>query len=225
MSTKTKKDLQIPFTWDGRRPVLLERFFYLPKQFDHKEMRLTFSGLKIFGNEKPVHMEICSGNGQWICERAAQNRDINFVAVELRFDRARNIWLKSFRMGLSNLYIACADAKALLRYYVSPGSIERSFVNFPDPWPKRSHGKHRILWAPFIEDLSKATKKEGSVTLLTDHEAYRDQIIEEFGKVNSFSSEFTSPFYKPQMDLYGDSFFADLWREKGKQFYYMSYRK
>jgi len=40
--TKTKKDLLIPYTWEERRPVFLDRIFYIPKVFDHSsEARST----------------------------------------------------------------------------------------------------------------------------------------------------------------------------------------
>jgi tRNA (guanine-N7-)-methyltransferase len=224
MTQKIKKDLRIPFTWEERRPVLLERFFYLPKQFDHKEMHLDFSDSLIFGNDHPVHLELCSGNGQWIGKKALLNPGVNWVAVEMRFDRARKIWLKLFREKISNLYVVCAEGRAFLRYYVKPESVAESFVNFPDPWPKRCHGKHRLIWASFLQWLGQAMKKQGYATMLTDDATYRDQIICEFAKAGGWQSIFSDPFYKTDLSSYGDSFFGDLWRERAREFFYMKYQ-
>jgi tRNA (guanine-N7-)-methyltransferase len=224
MSLKTKKDLRIPFTWDERRPILLERFFYLPKQFDHQDFWLPFSDPTIFGNEKSVYLELCSGNGQWIGEQARLYPDINWIAVEMRFDRARKIWLKTFREEIPNLYIACAEGAAFLRHYVKPGSINQSFVNFPDPWPKRCHGKHRLIWAPFLQLLARTMKEGGNATMVTDDAPYRDQMIREFEKVKLWKPEFAEPFYQTEWSSYGDSFFGDLWKEKGREAYYMKYK-
>jgi tRNA (guanine-N7-)-methyltransferase len=224
MSLKEKKDLRIPFTWEKRRPVLLERFFYLPKQFDHKEMHLNFSDPLIFGNERPVYVELCSGNGQWIGEQARKYPEINWVAVEMRFDRARKIWLKTFREEIPNLYVACAEGAAFLRYYVKAASVTKSFVNFPDPWPKRCHGKHRLIWASFLQLLGQAMKQEGVATMVTDDAPYRDQMIREFAKAGCWKPEFSAPFFQTEWDSYGTSFFADLWKEKGREFFYMKYQ-
>jgi len=223
MSLKTKKDLRIPFTWDERRPILLERFFYLPKQYDHQDSWLSFSDPAIFGNDKPVYLELCSGNGQWIGEQARLHPEINWVAVEMRFDRARKIWLKSFREEIPNLYVACAEGAAFLRHYIKPGSITQSFVNFPDPWPKRCHGKHRLIWAPFLELLGRAMKDGGFSTMVTDDAPYRDQMIREFAKVRQWKPEFAAPFYQTEWASYGDSFFGDLWKGKGRESFYMKY--
>jgi len=210
---KTKQDLCIPFSWEERHPICLERFFYLPKQFDHQEQRLAWRDL--FGNDRPVCMELCSGNGQWIGERAKQYPSINWVAVELRFDRARKIWLKSFRENLPNLYTVCGEGATFLRYYAPPKSVERAFINFPDPWPKLRHAKHRLVQAPFISVLAQTVQSR--VTLATDDAAYREQMIQEFAKEPSWQRE-----VDPQED-YGDSFFANLWKNKGRLIYYLQF--
>ena len=224
MSLKTKKDLRIPFSWEERRPALLERFFYLPKQYEHKDLWLPFSGPEIFGNERPIYLELCSGNGQWIGEQALKHPEINWVAVEIRFDRARKIWLKTFRENIPNLYVACAEGATFLRHYVKPETFTQAFVNFPDPWPKRSHGKHRLIWAPFLKLLARATKERGFATLATDDAPYRDQMIAEFRKTGQWRPEFLEPFYQTQWGSYGDSFFANLWSEKGREIFYMKYQ-
>ena len=210
---KTKQDLRIPFSWEERYPVYLERFFYIPKQFDHREQRLAWRDL--FGNDRPIYLELCSGNGQWISEKAKQNPSINWVAVELRFDRARKIWLKSFRENLSNLYTVCGEGATFLRYYAPPKSIERAFINFPDPWPKLRHAKHRLVQAPFVALLAQVVCNR--VTLATDDTPYREQMIQEFAKVASWQRE-----ADPQED-YGDSFFANLWKDKGKILHYLQF--
>jgi len=218
---KCKKDLLIPFTWEERRPACLERFFYLPKYLDHQQMWLDFS--ELFGNDHPVHLELCSGNGQWIGKQAFLHPEINWIAVEMRFDRARKIWLKLFREKIHNLYVVCAEAATFLHYYVKPDSIRETFVNFPDPWPKRYHGKHRLIWAPFLKLLQAATQKGGCATLLTDDARYRDQMIREFAKTNGWQSALPPPFYITEWSDYGASFFSDLWQMEGRTFFYMKY--
>ncbi|MBU6447199.1 MAG: tRNA (guanosine(46)-N7)-methyltransferase TrmB, partial [Verrucomicrobia bacterium] len=65
---KTAKDLIIPFTWHERHPALLDRFFYVPAQYAYSQKIFPF-----FEQEQPLYIEYCSGNGQWIGERAKQN--------------------------------------------------------------------------------------------------------------------------------------------------------
>ncbi len=223
---KSKKDLIIPFDWEGRRPIYLDRFFYLPKQFDHHESwgRLDWADERIFGNQKPVHIELCSGNGQWIGDRAKENPEINWVAVELRFDRARKIWLKGHRENIPNLYTVCAEGRTFLRYYTPVKSVAQSFVNFPDPWPKLRHAKHRIVQKPFLDALS-TTLADGAVaTFATDDVPYRDQMIQELSGAQPWLPILPQPHFHTDWSAYGDSYFANLWLEKGRTIYYVQYR-
>ncbi|MDE3045664.1 MAG: tRNA (guanosine(46)-N7)-methyltransferase TrmB [Verrucomicrobiota bacterium] len=213
---KTKEDLFIPFSWEERRPIFLERFFYMPKNYEYQEQR--FQWAELFGNEKPVHLEICSGNGQWIGERALQQPEVNWVGVELRFDRARKIWLKSFRENIPNLQVICGEGGAFLRCYAPPASVSQVFINFPDPWPKPRHAKHRIIQVPFLEALHAVVRSGGRVTLATDDVPYRDQMISEFSQVKGWKR-----IEETDWSSYGDSYFANLWKGKGRTIYYLQY--
>lgn len=226
MSVRTKKDLHIPFSWTERRPVFLERFFYLPKQYEHAEkaVSIDWSSAAVFGNDRPVFLEVCSGNGQWIAERAKASLEKNWVAVEMQFERARKIWLKVFREQIPNLYVVCAEAGAFIRHYILSESISEVFINFPDPWPKLRHAKHRIVQTPFLQALARVVQKEGRVTLVTDSPAYRDQMIREFARVDSWLSEFAPPYYRLDWSSYGESFFGNLWKNKGLEIFYLRYR-
>lgn len=225
MSVKEKKDLLIPFRWDERRHIFLERFFYLPKQYDHaqKGELINWSGPLVFGNDRPVCLEFCSGNGQWIGDRALSFPESNWVAVEMKFERARKIWLKTFRENIPNLYVVCAEAMTFLTHYIATNCLSEAFINFPDPWPKLRHGKHRLVQAPFVKELSRAVKNEGTVALSTDCSAYRDQMIREFGRAGSWQALYDPPYYRTDGVSYGNSFFANLWKEKGREIFYLRY--
>src|SRR5690348_8334371 len=132
---KTAKDLKIPFAWEERRPILLDRFFYIPAEYEYKAQNFPF-----FVQDQPVIIEYCSGNGQWIGARAKQNPETNWIAVEKKFDRARKIWLKIHRENIPNLTVVCGEAVIFTRFYAPPCS--EIYVNFPDPWPKLRHAKH-----------------------------------------------------------------------------------
>lgn len=219
---KTKKDLFIPFSWEERRPVFLEKFFYIPKAYSHEESWLNWSDEALFGarGKAPVCLEVCSGNGQWIAAKAQEKPYVNWVAVEMDFARARKIWLKAARARIENLYVVCAEGASFLRYYISSGSVEEAYVNFPDPWPKRHHAKHRLVQRPFAEQLARAVRAGGTVTLATDDVPYRDQMAKVF---------LATPPWREMAgcdldSIYGDSFFRDLWRLKGRPIHYLRYR-
>ncbi len=224
---KTAKDLRIPFTWEDRRPVLLDRFFYIPKSYDKHDSwgKFNWNDPQIFGNDNPVYIEYCSGNGQWIGERAKQTKEINWVAVEKRFDRARKIWLKLHRESIPNLYVVCGDALSFTRYYCGASSVSEIFVNFPDPWPKLRHAKHRLVRAEFLEEVKRIVHVGGKGTFVTDDPPYAKLMLEEIRRVAAWKPLLPEPHFTTEWGDYGRSFFANLWKEKGRTIHYILYER
>ncbi len=214
-------ELKIPFVWTDRRPIILEKFLYIPKAYDFHEQweRTPWSDPRFFGNDRPVALEYCSGNGQWICEKAKLHPEINWVAVEIRYDRARKTWLRLHRDNLPNLFIICGEASVVTRHYLPRESLSKIFVNFPDPWPKLRHAKHRLIQEPFLNDAACLAKPGCEATFVTDDAIYAAQMVEELAK---------SAAWRPSGKIldgesYGSSFFADLWKKKGYSIHFMDY--
>jgi tRNA (guanine-N7-)-methyltransferase len=218
-------DLRIPFVWAERRPILLDRFLYVPGYYDrHEEWTVvSWSDPQIFGNDLPVMIEYCSGNGQWICERAEQNPHLNWVAVEKRLDRSRKIWAKLHQKRLLNLYVVCGDAKTVTSYYFPKKKGAEIFVNFPDPWPKLRHAKHRLIQAPFLEEVEKVLLPGGKAMFVTDDSTYVAQMIKELALCLVWRPCLPDPHYELNQSNYGASFFADLWKMKGRDIYFLPY--
>lgn len=211
---KTAKDLIIPFSWPDRRPILMEQFFYVPGHLDYKAQKLPF-----FEKEQPVSIEYCSGNGQWISDRARKNPEINWIAVEKKFERARLIWLHIHRHNLKNLAVACSDGLVFTQFYAP--KTQEVFVNFPDPWPKLRHAKHRIIRPEFLNQLASVVEIGGKVTCVTDDFPYQEQIEQTFfkhpaWKIHSKETNLTG---------YGSSYFEALWKKRGKTIYHLRFER
>lgn len=224
---KKSSDLQIPYSWENRRPALLERFFYIPPQYEEQGIQGKLCWETLFNQEKgtpfKVAIEYCSGNGLWIANRAKKNPETLWVAVEKRFDRARKIWLRSFRENLFNLFVVCGEGVAFSRHYVEKGSVSEVFVNFPDPWPKKRHAKHRLIRKEFIEELEKILKKGAKATFVTDDSDYALEMLELFGKTQAMAPLLPTPHFTTSWDEYGSSYFDDLWKKKGRNIHYLPY--
>jgi tRNA (guanine-N7-)-methyltransferase len=223
---KTAKDLKIPYAWPDRYPLFLENFFYIPGFYEGHEGHgpVPWEDLRIFGNSRPVAIEYCSGNGQWIGERAKQDPGTNWVAVEKCFERARKIWLKLHREAIPNLFVVCGDANTFTQYYPPSGTVSEIHVNFPDPWPKRRHAQNRLVRLPFLKLVDRILVPGGKATFVTDDPPYASQMLEELS-IAGWRPLLESPFYSSDWNEYGSSFFADLWKEKGRQIYSMPFEK
>lgn len=221
------KDLQIPFDWEQRCVTLSDRVWYATRGCIDRSTFLFpgWSDTLFFGNHNPVVVEYCCGNGLWIAQKAKQNPGINWVAVEVKFERVRKVWAKIKNENLPNLVVAFGEAFELTERFFPAQSIQEVYVNFPDPWPKRRHSKNRLLKADFIQQMYRILRPEGGVIVATDDSLYSTYLIEQFQQIEGFKSLFPSPYYSTEWPDYGSSYFEALWRSQGKQIRYHHYIK
>lgn len=219
--------LNWPYTWESRRPHLGNRALFVPEYFDRHEEeweKVPFNHPDYFGNEKEVFIEFCSGNGAWITDKARNNPDVNWMAVEYDFGRARKIWANIERYTLENLLVVTGEALTFSRYYLPSGSISGIYVNFPDPWPKKKHAKNRLFQPPFVEELSRIVKRGGTATLVTDDPDYANQMSSEMRAHSAWRPVFAEPYFVTTWPGgYGASYFDALWRQKGKTIHYFQF--
>jgi len=219
-------DLKPPFKWSERYILLKDGILYLPGYYDCSSYKFPiWSHEDIFGNQNPVYIEYCSGNGQWIIEQAQKNPHINWVALEKRFDRVRKIWSKRDNLAIKNLFIVCGEAQPFAKHLVAGESVDGIYVNFPDPWPKDKHAKHRIIQSDFVSDCAETMKSGASMVLVTDDDTYRDQMLDVVSSHEVLQSEYPEPYYIQNLDGYGGSYFYSLWVELERQINYMRFTK
>lgn len=221
--------LKYPFLNDSQKSVFVQdRVWYIPEKGVADYTQYKFPGWDsddFFGNNNPVMLEYCSGNGAWIAARALANPHQNWVAVEKRFDRVRKIWSKIKNHQIPNLIVIYGEGLFTTRTYFPGHSLAGVFVNFPDPWPKRRHQRFRIVSTEFAEEVSRTLQPEGEVTLVTDHPEYSKQMIQVFNKHPHFQSHYPEPYYSNELTGYGTSYFEELWRQEGLVIHYHIFNK
>lgn len=218
-----EKKLTIPYSFKERRPHLEDKVLYVPPYYFEHEKFETPSLSSIFENENPISIEFCSGHGDWIVDLAKKDPNRNWIAVEKQFERARKIFSKREKADLKNLLIVCGEAHTFIKYYLKENVVENIFVNFPDPWPKGRHAKHRLIHTDFLDEISRIVKKGGSATFVTDDPTYAENMISLTSSHDKWSSFYKEPYFITEMPDYGYSYFRDLWMSKGKTIHYMNF--
>lgn len=217
------KKLKIPFSFEERRPYLEDKVLYVPAYYFEHEKFETPSLSSIFENDNPVSIEFCSGHGDWIVSQAKKDPNRNWIAVEKQFERARKIFSKRENAELKNLVIVCGEAHTFIKHYLKDDLIENIFVNFPDPWPKGRHAKHRLIHTDFLDEISRIVKKGGHATFVTDDPTYAENMIALTTKHRKWDSLYKEPYFVTEMADYGYSYFRELWMSKGKIIHYMDF--
>ncbi len=134
----------------------------------------------IFGNNNPVITEIGFGMGDATAEIADNNRDKNYIGIEVHTPGVGKLLSRIDKLKLSNLKIINYDAVQVIRSMIPLDSLFGVHIFFPDPWPKKKHIKRRLIQKTFINDLLPKIKKGGYIYAATDWENYADQILKVF---------------------------------------------
>jgi tRNA (guanine-N7-)-methyltransferase len=130
----------------------------------------------LFGNDRPLELEIGSGKGTFLLAESGARPEANFLGIEY----ARRYWVfaadRLRRAARSNARVVLAEARAFLRDFVDNESLSSIHVYFPDPWPKTRHRRRRLIQPSFVEELISKLKPGGRLSIATDHENYFEQI-------------------------------------------------
>jgi tRNA (guanine-N7-)-methyltransferase len=124
----------------------------------------------VFGNPRPVEIEIGPGRGDVITAFAQTYPGVNFFAVEAQPWYAERAQARAERLGLTNVRVIAADARCVVGQLVPDASVHAYHVYFPDPWPKKRHTKRRLFGPDFAADLRRTLVTGGVVYLATDVE-------------------------------------------------------
>lgn len=132
----------------------------------------------IFHNDNPIHIEIGMGKGQFICEMARRNPDINYIGIEMYSSVLVRATQKSEEFEGENLRFLCFNAENISDVFEEE-EVDRIYLNFSDPWPKERHAKRRLTSTRFLERYDHVLKADGRVMFKTDNRGLFDFSLEQ----------------------------------------------
>lgn len=116
---------------------------------------------------RPVEVEIGCAEARFLFERAAQDPDRTYIGLEIREPLVDYVNQEARAAALPVRAVFC-HANHHLRELFPARSIERVYINFPDPWFKRRHRKRRLLDGELARDLHAALAAGGEVFFQSD---------------------------------------------------------
>ena len=125
-------------------------------------------------NAKGIFLEIGCGHGHWLTSYAKSDSQNIFVGIDIVSKRVRKADHKRELFELDNLFFLKVEAGEFLEALPSRLPILKTFIMYPDPWPKKRHFKKRIIQTTFLELLSEKSYSNSSLFFKTDHEGYFD---------------------------------------------------
>lgn len=165
------------------RPALLERYEVLASE----SAAYPIDWHEVFGRRAPLCVEIGYGNGEYLAYWAEQQPDWDFVGIELPQDCVLRAVPQFEEKSLSNVRLVRGDARYLLRELFAPGSLRRVLMQFPMPWPKEKHAKHRVYSPSFAATLADVLEPGGEFELVTDQGWYAQETEAVLGAAGPFT--------------------------------------
>ncbi len=132
----------------------------------------------LFGNSNPVVLEVGCGKGNFACELAKREPNVNVLALE----KCANVVViaaeNAEKDNITNLKFLHVGAEYLEKY-LKPESIERIYLNFSCPYPKRAYENHRLTNPRFLKSYEVILKKGAEIHQKTDNMHFFEYSIEQ----------------------------------------------
>ena len=133
---------------------------------------------KVFNNDNNIEVEIGMGKGKFIIEKAIQNPNINYIGIEKYDSPLVSAVKKLEELEINNLKLICIDALGIEEVF--DHEIDKIYLNFSDPWPKKRHAKRRLTSSIFLNKYESLFKDEKHIEMKTDNDDLYDYSCESF---------------------------------------------
>jgi tRNA (guanine-N7-)-methyltransferase len=179
----------------------------------------------LFGRDMPIWLEVGFGSGEHLLQLAQDNPDVGFIGCEPFINGVAVLVPRVADLGLTNVRIHPGDARDLLDL-LPAGSIERAFLLYPDPWPKKRHHRRRFVTPEHLDPLSEALKSGARFHIATDIGDYVRQSLEQMLPRPEFSwtAETAADWREPWSDWHRTRYEAKAVRE-GRTPHYLTFVK
>ena len=132
----------------------------------------------IFGDDRPIWLEVGFGGGEHMVHMAARYPDIGIIGCEPFINGVAMLLGKIRSAGVTNVSVHPGDARDLMDV-LPDAAISRAFLNYPDPWPKARHHRRRFVTPEHLIPLARVMKPGAEFRIATDIPDYMRQAIEE----------------------------------------------
>lgn len=118
-----------------------------------------------------IWLEIGFGGGEHLAEQARANPQAGIIGCEVFLNGIATLLAQVEAHGLTNVRIHPEDARDLLDV-LPERSLDRVFLLFPDPWPKRRHAGRRFIQTARLDLLARLMKPGAELRVASDDPIY-----------------------------------------------------
>ena len=129
-------------------------------------------------DERPraVWLEIGFGGGEHLAAQAEAHPDVGFIGAEAFVNGIASFLRHAEDRGLANVRVFDDDVRLLLPA-LPEGCLDRAFVLFPDPWPKKRHADRRFIGPDNLDALARLLADGAELRVASDDPVYQTWVL------------------------------------------------
>ena len=134
----------------------------------------------------PITLELGCGKGGFIAQAAFESPEKNFLGVDLKSEvlgLAKRNAERVFAAGgrpVDNLLLTAQNIEWITNILCVEDEIERVYINFCNPWPKKRDGKHRLTHPRQLTQYREFLVPGGEIYFKTDDDILFDASLDYF---------------------------------------------
>lgn len=167
-------------------------------------------------------LELGCGWGDFLYNWLECYPDDDYLTFEVKASRIQYA-LRKMRKHLpkSHLRILAINFNWFLEELLPPHSFDWIIINFPDPWPKRRHWKHRLVQKNFDIRMAQLLRNDALLYFATDYGPYARRLLFLMRQSPFFSPVYAWPYYVRQRPQgMPGTYFENLALQQKKRPYY-----
>lgn len=211
---------------DAQKDYLDEDLAHLspgPVDWDVNPERTPIDPAALFGG-RPVWLEVGFGGGEHLVHQAQRYPEVGIIGCEPFLNGVAMLLGKIRKSGVSNLRVHPGDVRNL--FDVLPdGCLDKAFLLYPDPWPKKRHHKRRFVTPEHLEPLARVLRPGAEFRVATDIPDYVRQTMIEVPRAGfEWLAEAPDDWRTPWGDWISTRYEQKALRE-GRVPHYMTFRR
>jgi tRNA (guanine-N7-)-methyltransferase len=118
-----------------------------------------------------IWLEVGFGGGEHMAAQAAANRHVGYIGCEIFINGIASGLAHIEKEKLDNVRLYPEDARDFLAA-LTPSSLDRFFLLFPDPWPKTRHAARRFINQSNLDLVASLLKPGAEFRIGSDDPTY-----------------------------------------------------
>ena len=178
-----------------------------------------------FPNYSKYVLEIGSGWGEFTIDYAFHNKDSLVIALEKKKKRIIHCSKLQESAKITNIRWFNLNIDWFLEDIFTKQSFDKVIINFPDPWPKKRHHKHRFVSTKFLTTISNFTKEGSIFEFATDYWEYLQEVLFLFENTPLWYNINGKGIVLPNIPNRKKSYFEILTTKEGKHTYFLQFQR